>query len=111
QGTVRRQPSLLLKTEELAMKSKLMIATALLCACAFPAVAQNAAATATLMDAAGNSLGTLDFTDTDGGVQITGELSGVPNGEHGFHLHQTGECDPAGNFESAGGHFNPEAMQ
>lgn len=28
-------------------------------------------------------------------------------GEHGVHLHETGVCDEADAFESAGGHFNP----
>ena len=37
-------------------------------------------------------------------------ISGLkPNGEHGFHVHETGSCaSPAGT--SAGGHFNPDAQ-
>jgi superoxide dismutase, Cu-Zn family len=45
--------------------------------------------------------------DTDGGVHISGELTGVPNGDHGFHIHETGACDAAAKFESAGKHFEP----
>jgi Cu-Zn family superoxide dismutase len=45
--------------------------------------------------------------EIDGGVHITGDLSGVPNGEHGFHIHETGTCDAAAKFESAGAHFEP----
>ena len=78
---------------------------------ALPAMAQDGAATAVLMDQSGATLGTLTLTDEAGGVHITGELTGVPNGEHGFHLHETGTCDPATKFESAGGHFNPTAMK
>jgi superoxide dismutase, Cu-Zn family len=43
----------------------------------------------------------------DGGVHVSGELTGVPNGEHGFHIHETGTCDAAVKFESAGAHFEP----
>ena len=33
-------------------------------------------------------------------------LNGVPAGEHAFHIHAVGKCEPPG-FDSAGGHFNP----
>lgn len=39
-------------------------------------------------------------------VHITGEITGLSPGEHGFHIHETGDCsDPKA--ESAGGHFAP----
>lgn len=72
-----------------------------------PAAAQDASATANLVDTSGATLGTLTLTDKDGGVHISGELTGVPNGEHGFHIHETGTCDAAGGFQSAGAHFEP----
>src|SRR6185369_1851262 len=60
----------------------------------------------------GNSVkgvsGTLQLATTDGGVQLSGQISGLaPNTEHGFHVHQTGDCSAA-DFKSAGDHFNPE---
>ena len=64
-------------------------------------------ATATFMDADGNELGDMTLTETEEGVTIAGVLSGIPEGEHGFHIHETGSCDPSTGFESAGGHFNP----
>lgn len=81
---------------------------AALSALSLPALAQSGAATAVMMDQSGTTLGTLSLADTDGGVSITGELTGVPNGPHGFHIHETGTCDASTHFESAGGHFNPD---
>ena len=40
------------------------------------------------------------------GVRITGEVSGLTPGPHGFHIHALGDCS-APDAESAGGHFNP----
>jgi len=54
--------------------------------------------------------GTLQFTVVDGGVQIEGEVTGLPaDSKHGFHIHEKGDCSsPDG--KSAGGHFNPKGM-
>ncbi|GAB5536598.1 MAG: superoxide dismutase family protein [Rubricoccaceae bacterium] len=44
------------------------------------------------------------------GVQIDYDLAGLGAGEHGFHLHENGSCEPdsAGTpGGAAGGHFNP----
>lgn len=87
--------------------SKLTVITAALALLSLPAMAQDTSATATLLDQSGIALGTLTLMDMDGGVRIAGELIGVPNGEHGFHIHQTGTCDAAVQFESAGPHFEP----
>ncbi len=53
--------------------------------------------------------GTLQLAATSDGVQITGTIAGLaPNTEHGFHIHETGDCSTLG-FATAGGHFNPDA--
>jgi Cu-Zn family superoxide dismutase len=39
----------------------------------------------------------------------TAELTGLPAGPHGFHIHTVGACEPP--FQSAGGHFNPDDRQ
>jgi Cu-Zn family superoxide dismutase len=56
-------------------------------------------------------MGVVKFMDTGNGVKVTGDIEGLaPNSEHGFHIHQFGDCtDPKG--ASAGGHYNPEGHQ
>lgn len=66
-------------------------------------------ATAVVHDAAGRELGSLTLADTANGVVVSGELRGLPPGEHGFHLHTTGQCAP--DFEAAGAHWNPTNRQ
>ena len=66
--------------------------------------------TAVVRDASGRDLGTLTFSDTNGGIAVSGSLSGLAPGEHGLHLHMTGRCDPPA-FESAGSHWNPTNRQ
>ncbi len=66
-------------------------------------------ATATLKDATGREIGVLTLTDVAGGIQVAGTLSGLPPGEHGIHLHTTGQCEAP--FTSAGGHWNPTGRQ
>jgi Cu-Zn family superoxide dismutase len=65
-------------------------------------------ATAVMRDGAGNAVGTLRLEQTRAGVRIAGDLSGLPAGTHGIHLHQVGRCEGPG-FTTAGGHFNPAA--
>lgn len=75
---------------------------------ALPAAAQEArTASASILDSAGNDIGRALLTETPHGVLVMLELAGLPPGEHGFHIHETGTCDPAA-FTSAGGHYSPE---
>jgi Cu-Zn family superoxide dismutase len=67
------------------------------------------AATAKLQPTTGNSTtGDVRFTSLGGGkVRVAGEVRGLkPNAEHGFHVHEKGDCS-SGDGNSAGGHFNP----
>src|SRR6266581_3084841 len=53
--------------------------------------------------------GTVHFQDQgDGSVEVVVDLTGVPPGEHGFHVHDKGDC--GNNGQNAGGHFNPTNM-
>lgn len=50
--------------------------------------------------------GIVTFTKKDGGVEIVAELTGLEPGEHGFHVHEFGDCS-MDDGTCAGGHFNP----
>ena len=63
-------------------------------------------ARAQIVDAAGRGLGAVILSEEAGGVKLAGALIGLPPGEHGFHIHQTGRCEPPA-FESAGSHLAP----
>ena len=71
--------------------------------------AEEGMVSAIIMDAEGNEIGAAVFIPSDGGTHIEVEVQGLPEGEHGIHVHETGACDPEGDepFSSAGGHFNP----
>ncbi|WP_243290485.1 superoxide dismutase family protein [Bacillus sp. FJAT-47783] len=55
----------------------------------------------------GDSLGTIEIMEEADGLGLTVLLEGLPPGEHGFHIHEKGECTPP-DFSSAGNHFNPD---
>lgn len=50
--------------------------------------------------------GSVSFTALAHGVRVAGEVRGLaPGSEHGFHVHEKGDCGDNGN--ASGGHFNP----
>jgi Cu-Zn family superoxide dismutase len=71
--------------------------------------------TATLVDPEGREVGTVSFSEAEGGTQVSAEVTGLPPGFHGFHVHAVGVCEPdsanpadpsmTGDFLSAGGHI------
>ena len=67
--------------------------------------AQAPGAKATLKTADGKDVGSVTFTQTPHGVLLALALKGLSPGEHAFHVHTVGKCEPP--FESAGEHFNP----
>jgi Cu-Zn family superoxide dismutase len=78
--------------------------------------ADSASARAVVRDVNNAVLGVLAIQGTrDDTLVVTGRLSGLTAGFHGFHIHAVGACDPtatdpAGNvvpFVTAGGHLNP----
>ena len=56
----------------------------------------------------GGGAGTVEFAQTNHGVLVTFDLSGLPPGAHGIHIHTSGNCDAKAKFTSAGPHFSPE---
>jgi Cu-Zn family superoxide dismutase len=71
------------------------------------AAAEDAAtAKAELKDAKAQDVGVASFTQTPAGVLIHLSVRSMPGGEHAFHIHAVGKCEPP-DFASAGGHFNP----
>jgi Cu-Zn family superoxide dismutase len=51
--------------------------------------------------------GKVIFTQENGVIVITGEITGLAPGEHAFHVHEFGDCSSDDGM-SAGGHFNPD---
>ena len=66
-------------------------------------------ATANLQNQDGQDVGTVELQQTPNGVLVTANLSNLPAGEHGFHIHETGQCE--GDFTSAGGHYSPDGSE
>jgi Cu-Zn family superoxide dismutase len=66
---------------------------------------------APIVNAGGETVGTLHVSESDTGVTFSVILNAgaLAPGEHGIHIHETGSCDSAGEmaFELAGDHFNP----
>lgn len=65
-------------------------------------------------DGVGEEIGFITFSDADGGgVDIIVDLTGLPEGEHGMHVHENASCAPAekdGKMVAglaAGGHYDP----
>lgn len=50
--------------------------------------------------------GTVTFSAEPDGMRIAVSLTGLTPGEHGFHIHQRGDCS-APDGTSAGGHYDP----
>jgi Cu-Zn family superoxide dismutase len=92
----------------------LLLASSLI-AIPYAANADTASATVQSITAngVGGSLGTVTFSDGTAGLVITPKLSGLPPGQHGFHIHEKGDCGPGMNEGkqaagfAAGGHYDP----
>ena len=64
----------------------------------------------------GAAIGHIEFTDSPQGLVIKTQLSQLPPGPHGFHIHEKPSCAPAekdgkmGAALAAGGHYNPHQI-
>lgn len=92
---------------------KIIVATLGVAALMAGAAAAQPMATAqgAFVDANGRTVGQARLTQTPNGVLVEADVTGLPPGEHGFHIHQTGRCEPSDKFSSAGGHFAPRGAE
>lgn len=82
-----------------------LVATALLSACA--GYSTSPAATAALAAKSGSMVaGSVGFSEIPNGLRVTAQVTGLTPGEHGFHIHESGDCSAA-DGSSAKGHYNP----
>jgi Cu-Zn family superoxide dismutase len=91
------------------MNKLLAVAAALLAGC--QSMAQEPLrATAALQPTKGSkAFGEATFEEVDGKVRVIVFTQGlVPDREHGFHIHEAGDCS-SGDGMSAKGHFNPHS--
>ena len=86
------------------------IAIVALAAAVAPALSPAAGvAGADIVDTSGARIGTATFEQTPGGVLMYVEVTGLPPGAHGIHLHAAGACTP--DFKAAEGHINPDKVK
>ena len=91
------------------MKRFLLLAVVALGGCGMLGIGGGPSATANLQPTKGNSTtGTIKFTQSGDKVRVAGEVTGLrPNQEHGFHIHEAGDCS-SGDGMSTKGHYNPQ---
>jgi superoxide dismutase, Cu-Zn family len=82
------------------------LVAALVLTLASPAHAADTAS-AILKDKDGKEVGKVVMTRAEDGVLMNVTLTGIAPGEHAFHVHAIGKCEPP-DFKSAGPHFNPD---
>lgn len=82
-------------------------ATLLMTACAN--LPSGPSASAQLTATKGNAVsGVVNFVQKGDKVVVSGEVRGLkPSAEHGFHIHDKGDCS-SGDGMGTGGHFNPD---
>jgi superoxide dismutase, Cu-Zn family len=65
---------------------------------------------ADIVNAQGQKIGTATLRQTDAGVRIQVNVTQLPPGTHGIHIHTVGKCDPPA-FTTAGAHLNPDTKK
>ena len=89
---------------------KLLLLLPLLAAGACAPVEPTGGAPMALVNASGQSIGSVRAWQTAGGVTLRVDAAALPHGVHGIHVHAVGRCDPP-DFASAGPHWNPAGKQ
>lgn len=70
-----------------------------------PSIVAGPSARADMQGPDGAYLGQVVIEQGQQGLIISANVRGLSPGGHGFHIHETGSCEP--DFAAAGGHFNP----
>lgn len=86
----------------------MVLALAALLGCQSVRQAEGPSASAQLQPTTGNTTsGSASFTQVGDKVHLVANVTGLtPGQEHGFHIHEAGDCG-SGDGMSAKGHFNP----
>lgn len=72
-----------------------------------PVAAEPQTVQAQMQGVDGTDYGTVELsTSKSGRALVRVQVQNLQMGSHGFHIHETGTCDPSGEFESAGGHLS-----
>jgi len=98
------------------MKAHIMMVAAMLAGATGEVFAASEVVTMNAIDAngVGKEIGTLRLSDTKSGLEITPQLTNLPVGDHGFHVHVNPNCGPGPGPNgqpaaglAAGGHYDP----
>ncbi|WP_432719554.1 superoxide dismutase family protein [Jeongeupia wiesaeckerbachi] len=93
------------------MRHALMLtAVATLSACSLLPQSRQTAQATLLPTSGQTTTGKVSFRQSGDALLLDVTLSGLTPGQHGFHVHEKGDCS-APDASSAGGHFNPDKHQ
>lgn len=84
-----------------------VLAASLLGACATSVPGPSASAQVAARSGSTAS-GSVSFSEHGGSLRVEAQFAGLTPGEHGFHIHEAGDCS-APDASSAKGHYNPAA--
>ena len=91
------------------MRQLANVIAAIVALAAAPVASAADMAGADIVNAAGEVIGKAAFEQTPTGVLVSVDVTGLPPGGHGIHLHATGACAP--DFKAAGAHINPDKAE
>ncbi len=94
------------------MRSALLIVLLLIVGCY---LMDNDAASNVMSTTDQTNIGKVKFTDAPKGLFVEVDFKNLPTGEHGFHIHEYGNCEKGLNSSgqeepalAAGGHYDPD---
>lgn len=97
------------------MKKMLLGSTLLLAGCGNCCNTAHSDIYSTTAAGLNQKIGEISFTDTPSGLVIDVDLKNLPQGEHGFHIHENPDCSASVDAQGkkqpamkAGGHYDPK---